>query len=164
MREVREVEENERVENKTERSENIEKLSYGSITIADNVILDIATVALSKIKDISVEEEKGMKKLRKNLSIEREEGEESDKVKVNLKISVKYGRSIIDIAKDIQKRLKEEIENLTGLKVVEVNVRIEDLIFEEPKNVDNIERELERNLEELDEESKEETEGEDEEE
>ena len=147
------MEENEKDKAEIEGVENTGETSYGNITIADNVILDIATVALSKIKDVSIEEEKGMKRLRKNLSIERGEGEESNKVKVNIRISVKYGRSIVDIAKDIQRSLKEEIENLTGLEVSEVNVRIEDLIFEEPRNVDSIERELEENLEKLDEES-----------
>ncbi|MDI3471938.1 MAG: hypothetical protein PWQ20_656 [Thermotogaceae bacterium] len=122
---------------------------YGEINIADNVILDIATVALSKVEDVYVDDRKNIKKLKRNISIQHEGEGDEEKLIINIKTNVKYGRSLLDIAKDIQKILKEEVQNLTGIEVNEVNVKIEDIIFEEPKNIENLDKEIQENLDEM---------------
>ena len=62
---------------------------------------------------------------KKNLSkgIKVESGEKETKIDVN--IIVEYGTRIPDIAFEIQNRVKKAVENMTGLKVVEVNVHIQ---------------------------------------
>lgn len=122
---------------------------FGEINIADNVILDIATVALSKIEDVYIDDRKNIKKLKRNISLQHEGEGEEEKLIINVKINVKYGRSLLDVAKDIQRILKEEIQNLTGIEVNEVNVKIEDIIFEEPKNIESLDKEIQENLDEI---------------
>ncbi|MCD6545395.1 MAG: Asp23/Gls24 family envelope stress response protein [Thermotogae bacterium] len=131
---------------------------YGDINIADNVILDIATVALSKVEDIYVDDRKNIKKLKKNISVQHDMEGEEEKLVINVKVNVRYGRSLIDVAKDIQKTLKEEVQNLTGIEVNEVNVKVEDIIFEEPQNIENLDKEIQENLGEIVEQSNNETE------
>jgi len=131
---------------------------YGDINIADNVILDIATVALSKVEDIYVDDRKNIKKLKKNISVQHDVEGEEERLVINVKVNVRYGRSLIDVAKDIQKTLKEEVQNLTGIEVNEVNVKVEDIIFEEPENIENLDKEIQENLGEIVEQSNNETE------
>ena len=131
---------------------------YGDINIADNVILDIATVALSKVEDIYVDDRKNIKKLKKNISVQHDMEGEEERLVINVKVNVRYGRSLIDVAKDIQKTLKEEVQNLTGIEVNEVNVKVEDIIFEEPQNIENLDKEIQENLGEIVEQSNNETE------
>jgi len=131
---------------------------YGDINIADNVILDIATVALSKVEDIYVDDRKNIKKLKKNISVQHDVEGEEERLVINVKVNVRYGRSLIDVAKDNQKTLKEEVQNLTGIEVNEVNVKVEDIIFEEPQNIENLDKEIQENLGEIVEQSNNETE------
>ena len=45
---------------------------------------------------------------------------------------MKYGNSIPEISKEVQARIKEKIEYMTGLSVEKVNVRIAGVTYEEP--------------------------------
>ena len=62
---------------------------------------------------------------KKNLSkgIKVDSGEKETKIDVN--IIVEYGVRIPDVAFEIQNKVKKAVENMTGLKVVEVNVHIQ---------------------------------------
>lgn len=122
---------------------------YGDINIADNVIIDIAAVALSKIDDVHIEDRKNLKKLKKNITLQHDSSDDIEKLIINVRVSVKYGRSIVEVAKDIQKLLKEEVQDLTGMEISEINVKIEDIVFEEPKNIENLEKEIQENLEDI---------------
>ena len=55
--------------------------------------------------------------------IKVEVGEKETKIDVN--IIVEYGTRIPDVAFEIQNRVKKAVENMTGLKVVEVNVHVQ---------------------------------------
>ena len=55
--------------------------------------------------------------------IKVEVGEKDTKIDVN--IIVEYGTRIPDIAYEIQNRVKKAVENMTGLKVLEVNVHVQ---------------------------------------
>ena len=45
--------------------------------------------------------------------------------KIDVNIIVEYGARIPDVAFEIQNKVKKAVENMTGLKVVEVNVHIQ---------------------------------------
>ena len=49
---------------------------------------------------------------------------EDGKVRVNLAILVEYGYGIPKICKLVQDKVKAAIENMTGLEVTDVNIRI----------------------------------------
>ncbi len=64
----------------------------------------------------------GKKKLSKrNKSRQRRK----NKVKIDVNIIVEYGTRIPDIAFEIQNRVKTSVENMTGIKVEEVNVHVQ---------------------------------------
>ncbi|WP_199617793.1 Asp23/Gls24 family envelope stress response protein [Paenibacillus alkalitolerans] len=44
---------------------------------------------------------------------------------IDLRVIVRYGVAIHDVCRELQERVKESIENMTGLHVVEVNVKVE---------------------------------------
>lgn len=44
---------------------------------------------------------------------------------IDLKVIVQYGVAIQDVCRDLQERVREAVENMTGLNVVEVNVKVE---------------------------------------
>ena len=56
---------------------------------------------------------------------------ENHHVRVNLALELDYGVSIPEISKKVQDRVKAAIENMTGLKVREVNVRVTGVAAEE---------------------------------
>ena len=119
--------ENENLENIKEESINEDN----TIRIADDVVAVIAGVAVSEIPGVYgmagsfaggiTEVLSGKKNLSKGIKVEV--GEKDTKIDVN--IIVEYGTRIPDIAFEIQNRVKKAVENMTGLKVLEVNVHVQ---------------------------------------
>ena len=117
-----------------ENEENIKEESLNeanTIKIADEVVAVIAGIAVSEIPGVYsmaggfaggiTEVLSGKKNLSKGIKVEV--GDKETKVDVN--IIVEYGTRIPDIAFEIQNRVKKAVENMTGLKVVEVNVHVQ---------------------------------------
>ncbi|MDQ2750194.1 MAG: Asp23/Gls24 family envelope stress response protein [Actinomycetota bacterium] len=48
---------------------------------------------------------------------------------IDLDIVVEYGVSITDLGKSIQRNVKQAVERMTGLEVVEVNVNVDDVFL-----------------------------------
>ena len=109
--------------------ENKEETS--SIQIADDVVSVIAGKAVAEAPGVYAmaggfaggiqEVLSGKKSLSKGIKVEV--GEKETKIDVN--IIVEYGTRIPDIAFEIQNRVKKAVENMTGLKVLEVNVHVQ---------------------------------------
>lgn len=102
-----------------------------NIKIADDVVAVIAGVAVSEVPGVAQmsggfaggisEVLSGKKNLSKGIKVES--GEKETKIDVN--IIVEYGSRIPDVAFEIQNKVKKAVENMTGLKVVEVNVHVQ---------------------------------------
>ena len=45
-------------------------------------------------------------------------------VTVDLALNIEYGRNILETSKKVQERVKTTLENMTGLEVADVNIRI----------------------------------------
>lgn len=109
--------------------------SLGSIRIADEVVEVIAGLAASEVEGVVgmsgglVGDLANMLGRNKNLSkgVKVEVGEHE--VAVDLFIVVEYGVSIPDVALNVQESVKEAIESMTGLKVVEANVHVQGVNF-----------------------------------
>ena len=69
----------------------------------------------------------GMKNLSKGIMVEVIEYE----VKVDVAINIAYGFSIPEVSQKVQEKVKSTIENMTGLKVGVVNVRIASVAMSE---------------------------------
>ena len=101
------------------------------IKISNDVVAVIAGVAVSEVPGVYgmsggfaggiSELLKGKKNLAKGIKVEATE--KSAKIDVN--IIVEYGSRIPDVAFEIQNRVKKAVENMTGLKVTEVNVNVQ---------------------------------------
>lgn len=109
--------------------------SLGSIRIADEVVEVIAGLAASEVEGVVgmsgglVGDLANMLGRNKNLSkgVKVEVGEHE--VAVDLFIVVEYGVAIPDVALNVQEAVKEAIESMTGLKVVEANVHVQGVNF-----------------------------------
>ncbi|HER24361.1 MAG TPA: Asp23/Gls24 family envelope stress response protein [Candidatus Atribacteria bacterium] len=72
----------------------------------------------------------GTKELEKGINVDLRENKE---VSTTISVILEYGSIIIDVAKEIQKKVKEELETKTGLKVSGINVNIQGVHIEEKK-------------------------------
>ena len=62
----------------------------------------------------------GMKNLSRGVKVDVLEGI----VTVSLALVLKYGYNIMDVSAKIQEKVKAAVENMTGLTVADVNIRI----------------------------------------
>lgn len=101
----------------------------GEIQIADEVVAIVAGLAATEVEGVSsmvgnitneLVSRLGMKNLSKGVHIAMDEG----KVTVTLALNITYGYSIPEVSEKVQERVKMAIENMTGLEVAGVNVRI----------------------------------------
>ena len=98
-------------------------------TIADEVIATIAGIAASEVKDVTsmsgniadgIVGMLGKKNFGKGVKIEAGEKE----VIIHLSVIVEYGCKIHQVAQQIQQNVREAVEEMTGMDVVEVNVHV----------------------------------------
>ncbi|MDY2589005.1 MAG: Asp23/Gls24 family envelope stress response protein [Agathobacter sp.] len=101
----------------------------GEVKIADEVVAIIAGLAATEVEGVSsmagnitneIVSRLGMKNLSKGILVEVLD----DEVKVDVAINIDYGYSIPDVSSKVQEKVKSTIENMTGLTVAVVNVRI----------------------------------------
>ncbi len=103
----------------------------GDIRISDEVVANIAMIAAQEIEGVAhvlgggtkpneLKNIVGIKNYSKDLRVEVCE----KIVSVDMAIVVKYGFSLPTVGKAVQERVRTSIENMTGLEVSDVNVRI----------------------------------------
>ena len=117
------------------------KTEMGHIQIAPEVIEIIAGLATVEVDGVAgmsggfasgVAELLGRKNLSKGVKVEVGQREAA----VDVSIVVEYGRRIPEVASEIQTNVKNAIESMTGLSVVEVNVHIHDVMFKEQERAE----------------------------
>ena len=106
-----------------------EKGIHGDVKIADDVIAIIAALAATEVSGVArmygnitneLVSKLGMKSLSKGVKVDVLEGI----VTVSLALNLKYGYQIKDITSQVQEKVKAAIENMTGLEVADVNIRV----------------------------------------
>ena len=109
---------------------------FGEVKVADEVVAIIAGLAATEVDGVSsmagnitneIVSKLGMKNLSKGIMVEVIE----DEVKVDVAIKIAYGFSIPEVSQKVQEKVKSTIENMTGLKVGVVNVRIASVAMSE---------------------------------
>ena len=109
-----------------------EEKGAGSVYLADDVIAMIA--GLAAIRDVEGVSAVGdstkkniatynVKKASKGVKVEVVD----DTVKVDIALAIAYGYNIPETCSKVQKKVQSTIENMTGLKVQSVNLRIASL-------------------------------------
>ncbi len=101
----------------------------GSVGISRDVVTAIAGIAISEIDGIA-NLRPGDTAFRRGEGMKRHVDTtiEGDSVSVTARITVVYGYPIVKIAKQVQTRIKTEIERMTGLRVSAVNVDVQKLV------------------------------------
>ncbi len=115
-----------------EKSDNTENQNYdGKIDISDQVITDVIILTLAKLEGKEIDQRsREYKYYRKQVTIERPD---ENSVSISVKTKIRYGEKIPEVTKNIQKDISQEVENITGLKVIAVNVYVEDIVNSKSK-------------------------------
>ena len=103
--------------------------NLGEVKIADEVVAIIAALAATEVGGVAsmagnitndLIARLGMKNLSRGVKVDVLEGI----VTVSLALVLKYGYNIMDVSAKIQEKVKAAVENMTGLTVADVNIRI----------------------------------------
>lgn len=129
-------------ENNEEKIENVEEISVegnDTIKIANEAVATYAGIAVSEVEGVYgmsggfaglTEALSGKKSFTKGIKVDVNE----KNAKIDVNIIVEYGARIPDVAFEIQSRVKSSVENMTGLKVLEVNVHVQGVHTKNEKN------------------------------
>lgn len=107
----------------------VDTASGGDVKISEDVLATIAILAAESVDGVvkmqtslksSVTDILGVKNVARGVKVSVGEQE----AVIDMYITVEYGKNIIEIAKSVQEKVKETIENMTGLELIEINVHI----------------------------------------
>lgn len=110
----------------------------GKISVAENVVQKIAGMACREVSGVhrmGTSTGRAFGALRERIpgssgpNVAQGVGVEVGETQaaIDLDIVVEYGVSIADLGKSIQRNVKQSVERMTGLEVVEVNVNVDDV-------------------------------------
>ena len=110
----------------------------GKITVAQSVVQKIAGIACREISGVhamGVSTSRAFGAVRERIpgssgpNVAQGVGVEVGETQaaIDLDIVVEYGVSIADLGRSIQRNVKQAVERMTGLEVVEVNINVDDL-------------------------------------
>ena len=106
-----------------------EKEKIGEVQIADEVVAIIAGLAATEVEGVDsmagnitneLVGKLGMKNLSKGVKVDVTEEHAS----VDLSLNIRYGYNIPSVSEQVQEKVSTAIENMTGLTVLDVNVKI----------------------------------------
>lgn len=126
------------MEQNEERSTHVvyEKDGNGQVIIADEVVAIISGIAATEVEGVdsmdggwsgAIIARMGIRDLSRGVKIAIEDGN----VTVDLTLNVKYGYSIPEISKEVQNKVSQAIESMTGLHVQDVNIKIAGVVTNE---------------------------------
>ena len=110
--------------------------SFGDVVIADEVLAIIAGIAATEVEGVHSMDggwsgdfisKLGIKDLARGVKVQVREGE----VKVDLSRNMEYGYAIPKVSNLVQDKVSASINNMTGLNVSEVNIRISGVVNKE---------------------------------
>ena len=117
----------------------------GKVVFAEDVVATIATLAAAEVEGVygmsgtafeGLGEKLGKKNYTKGIKVEVGTVE----CAVDMSIIVRYGFKIQEVCRNVQNAVKNAIETMTGLTVVQVNIAVNSIVFakeapvEQPKN------------------------------
>ena len=101
----------------------------GEVKIADEVVAIIAALAATEVEGVAsmagnitneLISRLGMKNLSKGVKVDVLEGV----VTVSLTLNLKYNYSVVEVSGKVQEKVKNAIENMTGLEVADVSIKV----------------------------------------
>lgn len=106
----------------------------GAILIADDVVATIAGMAALETEGVAgmsgglsegITRRISGRNAQKGVSVEVGQTETA----IDLRVIVRYGSKIHEVCRALQANVKEAVESMTGLKAVEINVKVEGVAF-----------------------------------
>ena len=103
--------------------------NLGEVRIADEVVAITAGLAATEVEGVSsmagnitteLVSKLGMKNLSKGIKVEVSDGI----VNVDVALNIAFGYAIPEVSAKVQERVKTAVENMTGLEVHSVDIRI----------------------------------------
>lgn len=122
-------------------AERRERNELGDVRIANEVVAVIAGLAAVEVEGVAgmsggiaggIAEMLGRKSLAKGVKVEVGEAQAA----VDLYVVVDFGVRIPDVSWQIQENVKRAIETMTGLEVVEVNVHVQGVHFQQEERLE----------------------------
>ena len=142
--------------NNVDNEKEIESEEIEDVNINETDTLVIATDAIATYAGIAVGEVSGVYEMvgkmagfteaisgKKNLARGIKVDKSDKNVKIDVNIIVEYGARIPDVAFEIQTKVKNIVENMTGYKVDEVNVHVQGVHVVHAKEEKNAEENTE---------------------
>lgn len=113
-----------------------EVVHTGLIRISDDVVSTIAGLAALETPGIAAMSggiSEGLAKRLSGKNVQRGVTVEVGQVEaaIDLRVIVHFGSKIQDVCRSLQENVRDAVENMTGLSVVEVNVKVEGVAFRE---------------------------------
>lgn len=109
----------------------MEKRNLGEIRVADAVVAVIAGVAAQGVDGIIMKTSSLYRDLAQRLAGGQQTGKGiqvklgDGELTLELRVGTRYGTKIDQVCKELQQRVKQDVEKLTGIPVVAVDVRVE---------------------------------------
>ena len=113
-----------------------EKNETGNIQISDNAIANIAAIAAKSIDGVvdldggavsGIADMLGVKNTSRGIKVEMK----GENVSLDINLIVAFGKDIGTVATEVQEKVKEAIENMTGLNVEKINVNVNSIKYKE---------------------------------
>ena len=110
--------------------------SFGDVVIANEVLAIIAGIAATEVEGVHSMDggwsgqfisKLGIKDLARGVKVQVRDGE----VKLDLSLNMEYGYAIPKVSDLVQDKVSASINNMTGLNVSEVNIRISGVVNKE---------------------------------
>ncbi len=117
------------MEKEIKNVDTVDEQGIGTVQIADEVVAVIVGIAATEVDGVSaldgnitneIMSKVGMKNIAKGVKVEIN----NNKVAVDVSLTVEYGYNIPATCAKVQEKIKNTVENMTGLKVTDVNVHI----------------------------------------
>jgi uncharacterized alkaline shock family protein YloU len=115
----------------------------GRIKIADEVVEKVAALAALEVPgvaDLGGDIERAIESVRERIGIGAKRGDQgvkadvvNNEVTVNVTVMVEYGHVVLEVARQVQTNVARKTNRMLGLKVVEVNVTVDDVRTTKPE-------------------------------
>lgn len=114
----------------------------GSTTLSDTVVSKLAGVAAGEVEGVYMgssasrnaggllDSVTGSQSQTRGVSVEVGRTEAA----IDLTMGIEYGRNIMELVARVRGRITEQVQNLTGLRVTELNVTVSDIVFPNEEN------------------------------
>lgn len=127
----------------------------GRIEVEDEVVEKVAALSALEVEgvaDLGGDIERAVESVRERIGVGRKRGDQGvsaeirgREVSITLKVVIEYGHVVMDVAREVKANVARSTNRMLGLRVVEVNVVVDDIVM--PQGFNQNQRQQQRELE-----------------